>query len=280
MTDAAPKAAVIGWPVTHSRSPVIHGHWLQTHGLAGSYGRLAIAPEEADAFFFGFRDSELAGANVTLPHKLTALSACDVLSDSARAIGAVNTLWREGERVLGDNTDGYGFLANLDQQLPGWDADRGLALVLGAGGAARAIIHALLERGFDRVAIANRTRDKAEALATSLPGSEAVDWDSARDPDPAVAIVVNTTSLGMGGGPGPAIDLARLGPDAVVTDIVYTPIRTELLVRATAVGLRTVDGLGMLLHQAVPGFERWFGVRPSVTDELRRIVLDDIAEAS
>lgn len=271
---------MVGWPVEHSRSPLIHGHWLRTHGIAGNYGRLAVTPEEAGAFFATFRDTALAGANVTIPHKVLALSACDHLTESARAIGAVNTLWREGPDILGDNTDCYGFLANLDQCLPGWDRDRGLALVLGAGGAARAIVHALIERGFDRVAIANRTRERAEALSGAFARSGIIDWDAARTPDPAVTLVVNTTSLGMGGGPGPDIDLARLGPEAVVTDIVYTPIETELLRRASAAGLRTVDGLGMLLHQAVPGFERWFGVRPQVTGDLRRIVLDDIAGAS
>jgi len=275
VSDALPRAAVIGWPVAHSRSPLIHGYWLKSLGLPGSYDRIAVPPEAADAFFADFRASGLLGANVTLPHKVRAVAACDELAVAAREMGAVNTLWWEGDRLIGDNTDGYGFLANLDQQAPGWSADPGTALVLGAGGAARAVIYGLLQRGF-RVVVANRTLDRAEELAAMFPGAEVGDWAAAMAPGADIAVVVNTTSLGMAGNPDLPIDLTRLGPDAIVTDIVYTPIETGILKRARAAGLRTVDGLGMLLHQAVPGFERWFGVRPEVTDDLRARVLDNI----
>lgn len=277
MNAQTPRAAVIGWPVTHSRSPLIHGHWLKSQGIAGSYDRVAVPVEEAEAFFSGFRSTGLIGANVTLPHKISAVAACDALSDAARAIGAVNTLWWEGGDLVGDNTDGYGFLANLDQRLPGWSEPGGTALVLGAGGAARAVIYGLSRRGF-KVIVANRTAARAVELAAHFSGVETGDWAAAMAPGADVACVVNTTSLGMAGNPDLPVDLAGLGPDAIVTDIVYTPIRTGLLKQADAAGLRTVDGLGMLLHQAAPGFERWFGVRPEVTDELRTLVLDNIGQ--
>ncbi|MGX1098063.1 shikimate dehydrogenase [Amorphus sp. MBR-141] len=275
MSDDLPRAAVIGWPVAHSRSPLIHGHWLKSLGIPGSYDRIAVPPEAADGFFRDFRSSGLTGANVTLPHKIRAASACAGLSEAARAMGAVNTLWWEGDRLLGDNTDAYGFLANLDQRLPGWSDAPATALVLGAGGAARAVVYGLVQRGF-RVVVANRTAARTAELAALFPGAVAGDWAAAMAPDGDTTFVVNTTSLGMGGGPDLPIDLARLEPEAIVTDIVYTPVETGLLTRARAAGLRTVDGLGMLLHQAVPGFERWFGVRPEVTEDLRARVLDDI----
>jgi shikimate dehydrogenase len=277
VSDALPRAAVIGWPVAHSRSPLIHGYWLESLRIPGSYGRIAVPVETADAFFGDFRSSGLTGANVTLPHKVRAASACDTLSEAARAIGAVNTLWWEGDSLVGDNTDGYGFLANLDQRLPGWSDAGGAALVLGAGGAARAVVYGLARRGF-RVIVANRTAARAAELAALFPGVEVGDWAAAMAPGADVALVVNTTSLGMAGNTDLPIDLSGLGPDALVTDIVYTPIETGLLKRARTAGLRTVDGLGMLLHQAVPGFERWFGRRPEVTDALRTLVLDDIGQ--
>lgn len=275
MSDDLPRAAVIGWPVAHSRSPLIHGYWLKTLNIKGSYGRIAVPVEAAEAFFRDFRASGLTGANVTLPHKIRAASACDRLSEAARAMGAVNTLWWDEDRLVGDNTDAYGFLANLDQRLPGWSAAPATALVLGAGGAARAVVYGLAQRGF-RVVIANRTTTRAAELASRFPGAEVGDWAAAMAPSPDVALVVNTTSLGMGDGPDLPIDLSRLDPASIVTDIVYTPVDTGLLKQARAAGLRTVDGLGMLLHQAVPGFERWFGARPVVTDDLRARVLDDI----
>lgn len=279
MNAQIPRAAVIGWPVTHSRSPLIHGHWLKSLGIAGSYDRVGVPVEEAEAFFADFRSTGLVGANVTLPHKIIAVAACDAFSDAARAIGAVNTLWWEGGGLVGDNTDGYGFLANLDQRLPGWSESGGTALVLGAGGAARAVIYGLSRRGF-QVVVANRTAARAAELAAHFPGVEAWDWAAAMAPGADVACVVNTTSLGMAGNPDLPIALAGLGSDALVTDIVYTPIQTALLKQADDAGLRTVDGLGMLLHQAAPGFERWFGVRPEVTGELRALVLDNIGKSA
>ncbi len=271
-----PRAAVIGWPVEHSRSPIIHGYWLKTLNLAGSYEGRAVAPDEADAFFRSFADSGLIGGNVTIPHKETAFACCDEVDETARALGAVNTLVLKDGRLFGSNTDGLGFLNSLDHSAPGWDRKGGSAVVLGAGGAARAIIWALLSRGLT-VHLFNRTRIRAEALAEHFGTGVHV-----HGPEEMAAVLegasllVNTTSAGMGGKPSLDIDLSPLPEHAVVTDIVYTPLMTPLLLRARERGLVTVDGLGMLLHQAVPGFELWFGKRPEVTDELRRLVLADM----
>lgn len=275
------RAAITGYPVAHSRSPLIHGHWLKTHGIDGAYERIAVKPEEAEAFYRGFCDTGLVGCNVTVPHKEIAAQCCDRLEETARIMGAANTLWLQDDGTLvGDNTDGLGFLGNLDQQAPGWDADVSSALVLGAGGAARAIVWALLSRGVKTVMIANRTAEKAKALASRFaPDSIAVAWGDVPNLLGKTDCLVNTTSLGMTGQPPLDLDLAPLKSGALVTDIVYAPLETPLLGEARARGYRTVDGLGMLLHQAVPGFERWFGVRPQVTDELRRLVLADLGLA-
>ncbi|GBE43284.1 shikimate dehydrogenase [bacterium BMS3Bbin10] len=274
------RACVIGWPVEHSRSPLIHGHWLRQYGIDGAYTKEAVAPDELAEFLSQLEARGFAGANVTVPHKEAALAAADREDDAARAIGAANTLWFENGRLHASNTDAYGFLANLDEGAPGWDDPKSPALVLGAGGAARAVVYALISRGFGEIRLVNRTGPRAEALAAHFDGPvQALDWDGRSGQVPGCGLVVNTTTLGMTGAARLGIDLSGAGETCVVADLVYAPLRTELLEGARALGLRTVDGLGMLLHQAVPGFEKWFGVRPRVTRALRDLVVADIEEA-
>ena len=274
--SAARKACVIGWPVAHSRSPLIHGYWLELLGIAGIYGTAPVAPGDFDAFVDRMRAAGFVGGNVTIPHKAAAAARCDRLTDRAARLGSVNTLWFDGDVLCGDTTDGLGFLGALDQETPGWDRDSGLALVIGAGGAAAPIVDALRGRGFSRVAVANRTTAKAEALAERL-GCEAVALDAVPALLSDTDILVNTTSAGMNGQGDLPLDLALLPARAIVDDIVYVPAETPLLRAARARGLRTVGGLGMLLHQAVPGFARWFGATPDVTPALRALVEADIA---
>lgn len=273
MSASIPLAGVIGYPIGHSRSPRIHAHWLRRHGLAGHYVPLEVAPGDLAEVLASVPKAGFVGANVTLPHKEHALALADEASEAARRIGAANTLvFREG-RILADNTDAYGFEQNLREAAPGWEPAGGAALVLGAGGAARAVVHALLAAGAPRVLLANRTRARAEALRAAFgPRVEVIDWAERSAATAEAATVVNTTSLGMTGQPPLEIEL-RCGPGAVVNDLVYAPLETDLLAQARAKGLAAVDGLGMLLHQAVPGFEAWFGVRPEVTPELRAEVL-------
>ena len=276
------RAAITGYPVTHSRSPLIHTHWLASHGIDGVYERIAVPPEEADRFYRTLGDQGLVGCNVTVPNKEAAAAACATLDEAARAMGAANLLWvAEDGRVHGANTDGLGFLGNLDQMAPGWDSGLREAVVLGAGGAARAVVWALLSRGVKTVTIVNRTRSKTEELCARFgPDSKAADWGEIPDLLGTAGLLVNTTSLGMQGQPPLQIDLAPLPVSALVTDAVYAPLETPLLAAARARGNVTVDGLGMLLHQAVPAFERWFGVRPQVTDELRALLLADLGVAA
>lgn len=272
------KACIIGWPVKHSRSPLIHSHWLAQYGLAGSYTRVEVEPDQLGRFIAEDMVREgFVGCNVTIPHKVAVMSLVDDVADDARAIGAVNTLWFEGGKIRADNTDVTGFMTHLDLSAPGWAKPQRPVLVLGAGGGARGIVYGLLRAGVDRIYLCNRTRANAEDIATSF-GSKvvAIDWNDARRVAPEIVLTVNTTSLGMQGHAELAFDVAPLRDDCVVADIVYVPLETPLLLAARTRGLRTVDGLGMLLHQAVPGFERWFGVRPSVTDELRSIIVRDI----
>ncbi len=271
------KAGVIGWPIAHSRSPMIHGFWLRQFGIDGSYERIPVEPGAADAFFEGLPRSGLAGVNVTLPHKETAARHVRRLDPVAADLGAANTLWIEDGELAGTNTDVHGFLANLDEGLPGWDAPAGLALVIGAGGAARAVVRGLLDRGFD-VALANRTVARAEAVAAAAPGRvRPVGLDALDRLAGEARVIVNTTSAGLHGEGDLPLDFDRIGSESIITDIVYVPLETPVLARARARGLRTVDGLGMLLHQAVPGFEKWFGVRPEVTPELRELVVADLS---
>jgi shikimate dehydrogenase len=273
-----PTACIIGWPVAHSRSPVIHRYWLKELGIAGDYVRQPVEPEKIAAYLAAFADSGYVGGNVTVPHKEAAFAAVAEADDAARAIGAVNTLWLADGRLLGANTDAFGFLANLDEATPGWDRHGGAAVVLGAGGAARAVIWALLKRGFAPIRLVNRTLSRADALAGRFGSEvEATDWRDLPKALAGAALLVNTTSLGMSNNPPLEIDLAPLSADALVTDIVYVPLETPLLAAARARGLAAVDGLGMLLHQAVPGFERWFGRRPIVSAGLRAAVLQTMA---
>lgn len=276
------RVAITGYPVTHSRSPLIHTHWLASHGIDGVYERIAVPPEMADRFYRTLGDQGLVGCNVTVPNKEAAAAACATLDEAARAMGAANLLWvAEDGRVHGANTDGLGFLGNLDQMAPGWDSGLREAVVLGAGGAARAVVWALLSRGVKTVTIVNRTRSKTEELCARFgPDSKAADWGEIPDLLGTAGLLVNTTSLGMQGQPPLEIDLAPLPVTALVTDAVYAPLETPLLAAARARGNVTVDGLGMLLHQAVPAFERWFGVRPQVTDELRALLLADLGVAA
>jgi shikimate dehydrogenase len=273
----ARAACLIGWPAAHSRSPLIHHYWLRRLGIAGGYNIEAVPPEGFAEFVLHLSAHGFVGANVTLPHKerALALSAPDA---RARAVGAANTLWYEAGELRSTNTDVEGFINNLDAAAPGWDG-AGQALVLGAGGASRAVVFGLIERGFKRVHLANRTIDRARALADQFGESvHPVAWDAIGDLLPQAALLVNTTSLGMHGQPELAIDVSRLPPQAVVADLVYVPLETALLAAARARGLRAADGLGMLLHQAVRGFELWFGQRPRVTPELRALVEADLSK--
>jgi len=275
MAEFPLRAFVCGHPIAHSRSPTIHNYWLGELGIEGHYERRDIAPDVFEAFVQEF-PRLYVGGNVTIPHKESAWRLVEARDEAAEIIGAVNTLWLDDGRVMGGNTDAYGFAANLDAAAPGWEKSA-VATVLGAGGAALAIVHALQSRGVSDIRIVNRTFARAQALADRFRGgSSAHDWPALPELLSDTTLLINTTSLGMHGGPEAAIDLSPLPASATVTDIVYVPIQTPLLASAAARGLRTVDGLGMLLHQAVPGFERWFGVRPEVTPRLREIVMADL----
>jgi shikimate dehydrogenase len=276
-----PHACVVGWPIAHSRSPLIHAYWLRSLGIAGRYEKEAVPPGEFASFAARIGKSGLVGANVTAPHKEAAFAACDVLTANARELGAVNTLWREGDKLCGDNTDVMGFIANLDEKAPGWRQRAERAVVLGAGGASRAVIQGLITAGVERIAIVNRTQERAERLVGQFGRkTEAASWDALPRLLAAADLVVNASSLGMVGKEAAPIDLAPAPSHAIVADIVYIPLETPLLDAAKRRGLATVDGLGMLLHQAAPGFERWFGVRPEVTPDLRALIEDDIRAAS
>ena len=274
---AEPKAAcVIGWPVGHSRSPLIHNYWIKQHGLDAEYRREAVAPEQFNDFITHLAARGYVGANVTVPHKEAALALSEP-DDRARAVGAVNTLWLDGSRLRSTNTDVEGFIGNLDATAPGWDRGLQSALVLGAGGAARAVVFGLLERGTGRILLVNRTAERAAALRTQFGDRIMLArWSDLDGLMAEAGLLVNTTSLGMAGQPPLTIDLARLPPGAVVSDLVYAPLETALLAAARSRGLRAVGGLGMLLHQAGGGFQRWFGMRPQVTEALRALVEADL----
>jgi shikimate dehydrogenase len=279
------KAFIVGHPVKHSRSPLIHGHWLERYGLEGSYERIDVAPVNFADFLGSFGRNGFAGGNVTIPHKEAAFAGVARRTLRAGRLGAVNTLWFENGVLWGDNTDVIGFMAHLDGSLgTGWERDVDTALIIGAGGAARAVVAGLQDRPLKRILVANRTPSKTRELVSDLGGGgpaalEAVAWEEV---GPALArsrLIVNTTSLGMAGQPPLLLDLDGAPADAVVADIVYVPLKTPLLAAAEARNLRTVDGLGMLLHQAAPGFARWFGVAPEVTPELRALIVADIEGA-
>ena len=276
MADGRKRAFVCGHPVAHSRSPLIHGYWLKTPGLAGDYVAVDVAPAVFETFILGLEAEGYVGGNVTIPHKEAAFVLTDVVDEAGEIIGAINTVWLEDGRLCGTNTDWSGFSANLDARAPQWSAG-GTAVVLGAGGSARAIVHALAANGYRDIRVVNRSLARASELADRFgPKVTAHGWAAAPELLADADLLVNTTPLGMAGDAGEAIDLAPLPDHAVVTDIVYVPLITPLLADARARGLAVVDGLGMLLHQAVPGFERWFGTRPCVTDELRALVVADM----
>lgn len=265
------RAFVIGHPIVHSRSPLIHGTWIKQHAISGTYEAIDVTPEDLPGFIERLRAGEFVGGNVTIPHKEAVFALCDSVDPLARTIGAVNTLLRQPDgSIHGFNTDYMGFLGNLDQALPDWSEDVETAVVLGAGGASRAVLVALQRRGIKTIHLLNRSADKAVALAEELGGGIVAGGLSDYGTVAAGAgLLVNTTSVGMHETKFDALDLTLLSPDCIVTDIVYVPLITPLLADARARGLRIVDGLGMLLHQAVPGFETWFGVRPEVTVALR-----------
>ena len=275
-----PRACVMGHPIAQSRSPMLHGYWLKQLGIAGEYTREDVAPGGFSAFLQGFPAAGYVGGNVTAPHKQAALRAVARVDSVASAIGAVNTIWTEGGVLVGGNTDAHGFIANLDDRAPGWEAATEVAVILGAGGAVRAAIVGLRARGV-AIVLVNRTQAHAEALAAEFnatpgPGIGVIAWERLEKALAQADLLVNATVLGMVGKPALEVDLDALKASAIVYDIVYVPLQTELLRRARARGHRVVDGLGMLLHQAVPGFEHWFGARPVVTAELRQMIEDDI----
>ena len=276
--DTKPRAAcLIGWPAAHSRSPLIHHYWLRTLGIEGGYNIEAVPPEGFAEFVLHLSTHGFVGANVTIPHKERAL-ALSRPDARARAVGAANTLWYESGELRSTNTDIEGFINNLDACAPGWDA-ASEALVLGAGGSSRAVVFGLIERGIKRVHLANRTLERARALADQFGAQvHPVPWETIGDLLPNAELLVNTTSLGMHGQPALELDVSLLPPHAVVADLVYVPLQTPLLAAARARGLKTADGLGMLLHQAVRGFELWFGQRPEVTAELRALVEADLTK--
>ena len=283
MSGRAPggrAACVIGWPAGHSRSPLIHRHWLKVHGISGDYRAEAVPPDAFAAFVQTLAEQGYVGASVTIPHKMAAL-ALSLPDERARAVGAANTLWLDAGRLRSTNTDAEGFIANLDACAPGWDKGIAAARVLGAGGAARAVVFGLIARGVPRIEVANRTMARAEELAQAFgPAAHPLPWNAASERLSGVQLLVNTTSLGMAGQPPLSIALDSLPTNAVVADLVYVPLETPLLAAARARGLRCADGLGMLLHQAVRPFSLWFGVRPAVTPELRALVEADLAGAA
>ena len=271
------RACVIGFPIAHSRSPLIHGYWLRQYKIDGEYVRHEVKPEDADQFLQNFSNENFIGCNVTLPHKEAAARNVAVAMPVVRALGVANTLWVENGKLHGDNTDVEGFLSHLDDSIPGWDKKTKHAVVLGAGGAARSIIYGLKARGVDNISIVNRSRERAEQLTKEIKiDSNIASFDQVESLISSADLLINTTSLGMKGQPPLEIELKNLKKTAAVCDIVYVPLETDLLRQARERDHAVVDGLGMLLHQAVPGFERWFGVRPEVTKELRALLVADL----
>jgi shikimate dehydrogenase len=280
VTAPVRAACIIGWPVEHSRSPLIHNYWLKTYGIAGEYRREAVPSDEFEAFVQSLAARDYVGANVTVPHKEKAL-AYSLPDEQARAVGAANTLWIAGGFLHATNTDVEGFLNNLDACAPQWDRGLDNAVVLGAGGAAHAVVYALLTRGVERITVVNRTPHRAEALRQRfLDRLQVAPWEQLNDLLGEATLLVNTTTLGMAGQPELAADVGQLPSHAIVADLVYVPLVTTLIKTAKAKGLRTADGLGMLLHQAVRGFELWFGRKPEVTAELRALTEADLGPSA
>lgn len=271
------RACVIGWPIAHSRSPLIHGYWLKRYGIDGSYAKRPVQPGEVATFLRGMRSEGMAGCNVTIPHKEAAFATAVETMPAARAVGAANTLWFEGDRLVADNTDSIGFMNHVRASVPRFDAGACAVSVLGAGGGGRGIVHAFLDAGAPEVRLFNRTRDRAEVVARHFgPRVKVCDWRDRVDRSRDAGVLVNATSLGMDHGAPLDMDVGALDAACIVADLVYVPLVTPLLAAARERGLATVDGLGMLLHQATPGFHKWFGVQPEVTDELRALLVRDI----
>ncbi len=273
--ERIPLAGVIGSPIAHSKSPLLHGHWLKTLGIRGFYVPMDVAPDDLENVLRTLPRMGFVGVNITVPHKVAAMQIADLVTDRATLIGAANTLiFREDGKIHADNTDGYGFIENLRQNAPDWDPAAGPAAVLGAGGAARAVVASLLDAGVPEIMLSNRTRARADSLQQDFGSRvKVVEWVQAGNMLEEAATVVNTTSLGMLGKPELRVPLDGLQKGALVTDLVYNPLRTRLLREAEDMGCVTVDGLGMLIHQAVPGFERWFGQRPEVDAATRAVLL-------
>lgn len=275
MSDKIPLAAVIGHPIAHSKSPNVHGYWLRKYGLKGHYIPMDIEPDKLSELLPRLADLGFVGANVTIPHKEKVMEIADLITDRATLIGAANTLiFRKDGRIHADNTDGYGFIENIRQSIPDWNPKSGPAVVFGAGGACRAVLASLIDVGVPKIMLTNRTRIRAEKLREDFGNRiQVIEWVQAGNVLEDADLVVNTTSLGMTGKPEMRVPLDGLRPGAIVNDLVYTPLRTRLLATAEDRGCRVVDGVGMLLHQAVPGFERWFGKRPEVDENVRATVL-------
>ncbi|MBL8844989.1 MAG: shikimate dehydrogenase [Hyphomicrobium zavarzinii] len=271
------QACVIGWPIEHSRSPIIHGYWLKHYGIDGTYTKRAVSPGEIEAFLNGLAAEGLAGCNVTIPHKEAAFRLAANRDASAIAVGAANTLWLEDGCLCAANTDTYGYMTYLGREAEDWGRRDAPVSILGAGGASRAIVYGFLEAGVPEVRIFNRSVERAEALAQTFgPRVKVLPWDQRSRASTEAAVLVNTTSVGLKGAGSLDMDFTDFHPDCIVSDIVYVPLETAFIREARRHGLRTVDGLGMLLHQAVPGFEKWFGLRPEVTDELYDLIAADI----
>jgi shikimate dehydrogenase len=276
MAEGVRAACVIGWPIKHSRSPLIHGYWIKKHRLNADYRPEAVAPEAFADFIRDLSSHGYVGANITIPHKEAALELSEP-DDRARAVGASNTLWFDTGRLRSTNTDVEGFTANLDAEVADWALRGGEAVVLGAGGSARAVVYGLIERGIGKINVVNRTPDRAQALRERFgPAVHPANWTALPHLLTRASLLVNATSLGMTGQPPLEIDLGSLPRQAVVTDLVYAPLETPLLAAARNRGHAIADGLGMLLHQAVRGFQLWFGIRPEVTPELRTLIEADL----
>ena len=276
MTETSPPlAGVVGWPINHSKSPILHNFWLKKYDVTGHYVPIGLKPQDFENGIRALPKLGFKGVNLTIPYKETILPLLEKVSDRAALIGAVNTItFRENGSIIGDNTDGYGFIQNLKQSQPGWVPTKGPALVLGAGGAARAVVSALLSEGVPEIRITNRTKQRCEVFREQFGARIIIsDWNNTADAMKEATTIVNTTSLGMVGKSENTIKLDTAPANALVTDIVYTPLKTDFLKRAEDRGLTTVDGLGMLLHQAVPAFEHWFDIRPDVGPDLREKVL-------
>ena len=273
--NTAPVVAILGYPIHHSKSPRMHGYWLDQAGVLGYYVPLEIHPDNFEDALKNMPKQGFRGANVTIPHKERALEIADYVSERAKRIGAANTLYFDADgKIHADNTDGYGFITNLKKGAPEWNAKAGPALVLGAGGAARAILDALITEETPKLYLTNRTKERAQALASEFGDTvEVLDWDNKNVVVSEVKTLINTTSLGMNGKGDLGLDFSQLTSAITVTDIVYTPLETDLLKHAKQRGCTCVDGLGMLIYQGVPGFSNWFGVNPKVTDELRELLL-------